>query len=87
MNIILLIMAIKDRSLEKVGDLEIIKILKGDNKWHEATKDKYDKGNDDWNYHDRGKNGNGDQIRIALSFDVDGMPIITVNNLDEADDE
>lgn len=77
----------RSKTREKVSDLEIIKILESDDKWHEAKKDKYDKGSTDWNYHIRGKNTNGDQIRIAISFDKDGMPIITVINLDEAENE
>ncbi len=77
----------RSKTREKVSDLEIIKILESNDKWHEAKKDKYDKGSTDWNYHIRGKNTNGDQIRIAISFDKDGMPIITVINLDEAENE
>ena len=77
----------RSKTRKKVNDLEIIKILKSNDKWHEAKKDKYEKGNADWNYHIRGKNINGDQIRIVISFDKDGMPIITVINLDEAENE
>lgn len=77
----------RSKTRKKVSDLEVIKILEGNDKWHEAKKDKYQKGSIDWNYHIRGKNTDGDQIRIALSFDKDGMPIITVINLDEAENE
>ena len=77
----------RSKTRKKVSDLEIIKILESNDKWHEAKKDKYEKGSTDWNYHIRGKNTNGDQIRIAISFDKDGMPIITVINLDEAENE
>lgn len=73
----------RSKTRKKVNDLEVIKILKGNEKWHEAKKDKYESGNSDWNYHIRGKNTDGDKIRIVISFDVGGMPIITVINLDE----
>jgi len=46
-----------------------------------------EKNQQDWNYHIRGKNTDGDQIRIVISFDEDGMPIITVINLDEEQNE
>lgn len=68
---------------KKVTDVEVLRILEGKDKWHEKAKDKYENGQDDWNYHIRGKNTDGDNIRIAVSFDKDGMPIITVINLDE----
>jgi len=77
----------RSASRKKVNDLEVIKILQDDDKWHEAKKDKFEPGYTDWNYHIRGKNSDGDAIRIALSFDKEGMPIITVINLDEADNE
>ena len=56
-------------------------------KTKQAKKDHYIVGCTDWNYHIRGRNINNDQIRIAISFDKYGMPIITVINLDEAEDE
>ena len=77
----------RSKTRKKVNDLEVIKILNEKDKWHEANKDKYVKGKHDWNYHVRGKNSDGDQIRIAISFDKDGMPIITVINLDEDQNE
>jgi hypothetical protein len=77
----------RSKTRKKVNDLEVVKILVGDNKWHEANKDKYERNRKDWNYHIRGKNSDGDQIRIAVSFDNNGMPIITVINLDEAENE
>ncbi len=67
----------------KVTDEEVIKLLKGKNKWHEKNKDKYEEGKADWNYHIRGKNSDDEKIRISLSFDKYGMPIITIINLDE----
>lgn len=73
----------RSKSRRKVGDLEVIKILKSDERRHEAAKDKYEERNADWNYHIRGKNCDDERIRIALSFDEDGMVIITVINLDE----
>jgi hypothetical protein len=56
-------------------------------KLNKQKKDHYIVGCTDWNYHIRGRNINNDQIRIAISFDKYGMPIITVINLDEAEDE
>lgn len=67
----------------KVTDQEVIRILEKKDKWHEKTKDKYVDGAADWNYHIRGKNTDGDNVRISISFDKYGMPIITVINLDE----
>jgi hypothetical protein len=77
----------RSKARKKVNDLEIIKILSGHDKWHETKRDKYVRNNNDWNYHVCGKNSDGDQIRIVISFDHDGMPIITVINLDEEKDE
>lgn len=77
----------RSKSRKKVTDLEVIKILRGTDKWHEGAKDKYERNKRDWNYHIRGKNSDGDHIRIAVSFDEEGMPIITVINLDEVEDE
>jgi hypothetical protein len=77
----------RSKTRKKVNDLEIIKILAGHDKWHESAKDKYEKYKSDWNYHIRGKNIDGDQIRIVISFDQDGMPIITVINLDEVEND
>jgi hypothetical protein len=77
----------RSRARKKVNDLEVIKILSGNDKWHEAVKDKFVRNSNDWNYHIRGINSDGDQIRIVISFDREGMPIITVINLDEEDDE
>ncbi len=77
----------RSKNRKKVNDLEIVKILSGIDKWHESTKDKFENNNLDWNYHIRGKNSDGDHIRIVISFDKDGMPIITVINLDEVENE
>lgn len=77
----------RSKTRRKVDDLQVVKILKSANRSHEARKDKYEKGYEDWNYHIRGKNCEEDDIRIAVSFDEDGMVIITVINLDEDDDE
>ena len=67
----------------KVTDEEVIKILGGKNKWHEKSKDKFVQGQADWNYHIRGKNTDDEKVRIVLSFNDYGMPIITVINLDK----
>jgi hypothetical protein len=77
----------RSKSRKKVNDLEVVKILSGSEKWHESSKDKFENNKLDWNYHMRGKNSDGDHIRIVISFDRDGMPIITVINLDEVENE
>lgn len=74
---------LRSKTRKNVNDLEVVKILEGNDKWHEAAKDKYEKGHKDWNYHIRGRNSDEDQIRIAISFDEAGMVVITVINLDE----
>ncbi len=76
----------RSKSRKNVNDLEVVRILKSKDKRHEASKDKFEKGNADWNYHIRGKNSDGDRVRIAISFDSE-MIIITVINLDEDDYE
>lgn len=73
----------RSNTRKNVTDEEVIKILSGSNKWHEKSKDKYIECQTDWNYHIRGNNTDGDKIRIAISFDEYGMPIITVINIDE----
>ena len=78
---------IRSKNRKKVNDLEVLKILYGTDKWHENSKDKFENNKRDWNYHIRGKNSDGDHIRIAISFDEDGMPIITVINLDEVEND
>lgn len=74
---------VRSKTRKNVNDLEVIKILEGDDKWHESAKDKYEKDHKDWNYHIRGRNSDEDKIRIAISFDEAGMVVITVINLDE----
>ncbi len=77
----------RSKTRRMVNDLEIIRILKSNNKWHEARRDKFEIGNQDWNYHIRGINADGDSIRIVISFDENGMTILTVINLDEKEHE
>jgi hypothetical protein len=77
----------RSKTRKNVNVLEVLKILGGHDKWHENIKDKYENNKKDWNYHIRGKNSDGEQIRIAVSFDKDGMPIITVINLDEVEND
>ena len=73
------------RSLTRknVTDEEILRILEGKNKRHEKSKDKYEEGRVDWNYHITGRNTDDEAIRIVTSFDEFGMVIITVINLGE----
>jgi hypothetical protein len=73
------------RSITRQGvtDEEVLTILEGKEKWHEKYKDKYQQGQQDWNYHLRGYNTDGERIRIVISFDEYEMLVITVINLDE----
>lgn len=73
----------RSKGRRNVTDEEVLRILTGTGKWHEAAKDKYDVSKNDWNYHIRGKNTDGENVRIAISFDEWGMAIKTVINLDE----
>ena len=73
----------RSETRRKVTDEEVIKILEGKDKWHEKSKDKFEEGKSDWNYHIRGKNTDDERVRVAVSFDEYGMPVITVINLDE----
>lgn len=70
-------------SRRKVTDEEVIRILEGRDKWHEKSKDKFEKVENDWNYHIRGRNTDWERVRIVISFYKNSMVIITVINLDE----
>ena len=68
----------KDRT---ISDLEVIDILegkKGRKRRRNKSKDKYEEGNQDWNYCIEGENPDGNKIRIIISFEDGVLPIITV---------
>ncbi len=48
------------------------------NGYHEKRKDEYKLEYNDWTYAIRGRTIDGQDIRIAIAFDKDGMLIITV---------
>ncbi len=49
---------------------------------HEKKKDEYKPEHNDWTYAIRGKTVDEKDIRIAVAFDLDGMLIITVIEID-----
>ncbi|MBH47249.1 MAG: hypothetical protein CME71_03665 [Halobacteriovorax sp.] len=65
----------------EINDLEVLDILQGKSKrdrHRNKSKDKYESGNQDWNYCIEGQNLDKYRIRIIISFADDLMPIITV---------
>ena len=50
--------------------------------WHEKSKDEYKEEYKAWNYSIRGKTVDGRDLRVVISFDENGMLIITVIDLD-----
>lgn len=66
-----------------VDQLQVIRILKSDSKYHEPKKDTYSKEFQAWNYAVRSKTIDDEDVRIILTFDENDMLIITVINLDE----
>lgn len=58
---------------------DIIYVLK--NGFHEKKKDQFDERFKAWNYAVRGKNIDAREIRVIISFDEDGMLIITAIEL------
>lgn len=58
---------------------EILYVLK--NGHHEKRKDKFDEFYKAWNYAVRGKTLDRRELRIVVSFDKDGMLIITAIDL------
>jgi len=70
------------RSIDRgVNRLEILYVLKTG--WHEKSKDKFDRQFQTWNYAIRGKTPEQRELRIIVSFDIDGMLIITAISLNE----
>ncbi|MCF6808516.1 DUF4258 domain-containing protein [Thiotrichales bacterium 19S9-12] len=75
----------KQRQKERhISDLDVIRILRGDNEYCQKRNkklDKYEEGREDWNYCIEGKNIDNENIRVIISFEKNLMPIITVINL------
>ena len=49
---------------------------------HESSKDKFDQIYNEWNYSIRGKTLDKRELRIIITFDEDGLLLITVIDLD-----
>lgn len=73
----------RSKNRKNVNQLQVIKILKSEAKFHEKKKDKIDEIHNEWNYSIRGRTIDSEEVRIILSFDEDNMLIITVINLNE----
>ena len=64
-----------------VNELQVIRILKGKSKYHEAQKDRFNEKMQTWNYSIRGNSVDSEDIRVVLSFDKSDMLIVTVINM------
>lgn len=64
-----------------ITDPEIRQVLLSG--WSERNKDDFKEEYGTWNYAIRGKTVDGRELRIAVSFDGDGMLIITAIDLSE----
>ena len=53
--------------------------------WHEKRKDKFNEIYETWDYSIRGKTIDLRNLRVVVSFDEDGMLVITVIDLDKDD--
>jgi hypothetical protein len=76
----------KQRAAERgiiIADYEYV--LKTGN--HESKKDKFDEMYNTWNYAIRGKTIDKRELRVVITFDEDGMLLITVIDLDLEGDE
>jgi hypothetical protein len=63
----------------KVTNPEVLQVLEGGR--HEKAKDSYDEAFKAWNYAVRGKTVDRRELRIVVSFDPEGMLIVTVIDL------
>lgn len=69
-----------ERQIERqINRPEILYVLK--NGHHEKAKDKFDEAYSAWNYAVRGKTVDRRELRIIVSFDTNGMLIITAIEL------
>jgi hypothetical protein len=73
----------KAKHRKNVNDLQVINILKSQEKNHELERDYYVERYADWNYHITGKTINHEKVRIVVFFDSNLMHIITVINLND----
>jgi len=65
----------------RIARTELLHVLK--NGWNEKSKDTYDERYEAWNYAIKGKTLEKRLLRIIVSFDPEGMLIITVIDLEE----
>jgi len=66
-----------DRKIERYATLpDILEVLR--NGYHEKKKDEWKIEFNAWNYAIRGKTIDGDDLRIAVSFEENGLLIVTV---------
>lgn len=63
----------------EVTRLEVKQIIK--NGHHEKAKDQFDETFNEWNYAIKGKTVDQRKLRVVISFDKEGMLIITVIDL------
>ncbi len=70
----------RERQIERqINRPEILYALKGGH--HEKSKDRFDEAYDAWNYAVRGKTVDRRELRVIVSFDENGMLIITAIDL------
>lgn len=69
-------------SSKRFNDLQVINLLTSPTKKYDATKDSYQEGYADWNYHLTCKTFNNEIVRIVVSF-AEIMLIVTVVRLDD----
>lgn len=71
-----------ERKIERYAALpDIIEVLR--NGYHEKQKDEWKPEFNAWNYAIRGKAIDGDDLRIAVSFEENGLLIVTVIRLEK----
>lgn len=66
-----------ERKINKADVLKILNNEDGYKRKRNKTKDKYEQGEEDWNYCIEGKDTDG-KVRIIISFYEGNMPIITI---------
>ncbi len=71
--------AVERKNQRQITRPEILFVLK--NGRHEKAKDKFDDAYEAWNYAIRGKTLDRRELRIVVSFDENGMLIITAIDL------
>ena len=71
--------ALERQNQRKITRSEVLQVLKGGH--HEKAKDTYEEAYKAWNYAVRGKTGDKRELRIIVSFDPQGMLIVTAIDL------